>query len=81
MVQLIDCGNTLKQAMCLLSEMMYPLYPVAERIHKKMAAGGYSSEEDFFIEMESLVYGSKLHLHDFYFPVSGEVVDKCGFWP
>lgn len=64
--------------MCLLSEMMYPPYPVAEQIHKKMAAGGYSSEEDFFVEMESLVYDSKLHVHDFYFPVSGEVVDKRG---
>ena len=74
MVQLIDRGNTLRQAMSLLSEMMYPPYPVAERIHKKMAAGGYSSEEDFFVEMEGLVYYSNLHLHDFYFPVSGEVV-------
>lgn len=40
MVHLIDPGNTLMQALCLLSEMMYPPYPVAERIHKKMAAGG-----------------------------------------
>jgi hypothetical protein len=43
-----------------------------------MAAGGYSSEEDFFVEMEGLVYYSNLHLHDFYFPVSGEVVNKQG---
>ena len=51
MVQLIDPGNTLMQALCLLSEMMYPPHPIAERIHKKMAAGGYASEEDFFIEI------------------------------
>lgn len=78
MVRLIDPGNTLMQALCLLSEMMYPPYPVAERIHKKMAAGGYASEEDFFIEMESFIYDSDLHLQRYYFPVSGEVVDKRG---
>lgn len=78
MIQLIDPGNTLMQALCLLSEMMYPPYPVAERIHKKMAAGGYASEEDFFIEMESFIYDSDLHLQRYYFPVSGEVVDKRG---
>ena len=78
MIQLIDRGNTLMQAMCLLNEMMYPPYPTAERIHKKIAAGGYSSEEDFFVEMESLVYDSNAHYHTFYFPVSGEVVNKQG---
>lgn len=78
MVRLIDPGKTLMQALCLLSEMMYPPYPVAERIHKKMAAGGYASEEDFFIEMESFIYDSDLHLKRYYFPVSGEVVDKRG---
>jgi hypothetical protein len=78
MIRLIDPGNTLMQALCLLSEMMYPPYPVAERIHKKMAAGGYASEEDFFIEMESYIYDSDLHLQRYNFPVSGEVVDKRG---
>lgn len=78
MVRLIDPGNTLMQALCLLSEMMYPPYPVAEKIHKKMAEGGYASEEDFFIEMESFIYDSDLHLQRYYFPVSGEVVDKRG---
>lgn len=78
MIRLIDPGNTLMQALCLLSEMMYPPYPVAEKIHKKMAEGGYASEEDFFIEMESFIYDSDLHLQRYYFPVSGEVVDKRG---
>ena len=78
MIRLIDPGNTLMQALCLLSEMMYPPYPVAERIHKKMAAGGYASEEDFFIEMESFIYDSDLHLQRYYCPVSGEVVDERG---
>lgn len=78
MIRLIDPGNTLMQALCLLSDMMYPPYPVAERIHKKIAAGGYASEEDFFIEMESFIYDSDLHLQRNYFPVSGEVVDKRG---
>ena len=78
MVLLIDQKFTLRYALGLLSQMMFPPYPVAERIHKKMAAGEYSSEEDFFIEMENLVYDSKLHQHYFYFPVSGEVVDKKG---
>ena len=55
MVRLIDPGNTLMQAPCQRSEMMYPTYPVPERIHKKMAVGGYASEEDFFIEMESFI--------------------------
>lgn len=78
MVRLIDPGNTLMQALCLLSEMMYPPHPVAEKIHKKMAEGGYASEEDFFIEMENFIYDSDLHLQRYYFPVSGEVVDKRG---
>ena len=78
MIRLIDPGNTLMQALCLLSEMMYPPHPVAEKIHKKMAEGGYASEEDFFIEMESFIYDSDLHLQRYYFPVSGEVVDKRG---
>ena len=78
MIRLIDPGNTLMQALCLLSEMMYPPYPIAERIHKKMAAGGYASDEDFFIEMESFIYDSDLHLQRYNFPVSGEVVDKRG---
>lgn len=78
MIQLIDPRRSLMNALCILSEMVYPPYPVAERIHKKMAAGGYSSEDDFFIEMESLVYDSHVQLHDFYFPVSGEVVNKRG---
>lgn len=78
MVQLIDHRSTLMSALCILSEMVYPPYPVAERIHKKMAAGGYASEDDFFIEMESFVYDSKVQMHDFYFPVSGEVVNKRG---
>ena len=78
MVRLIDPGNTLMQALCLLSEMMYPPHPVTEKIHKRMAEGGYASEEDFFIEMESFIYDSDLHLQRYYFPVSGEVVDKRG---
>ena len=78
MIRLIDPGNTLMQALCLLSEMIYPPHPVAEKIHKKMAEGGYASEEDFFIEMESFIYDSDLHLHRYYFPVSGEVVNKQG---
>ena len=47
-------------ALCLLSEMVYPPYPIAERIHKKMTAGGYASEDEFFIEMEKLVYDQNL---------------------
>lgn len=43
-----------------------------------MAEGGYTSDEDFFIEMESYIYDSDLHLQRYYFPVSGEVVDKRG---
>ena len=78
MVQLIDHRSSLMNALCLLSEMVYPPYPVAERVHKKMAAGEYASAEDFFIEMENLVYDSKNPLHGFYFPVSGEVVNKRG---
>lgn len=78
MVQVVDPGNNLKYAMYLLSEMMYPPYPLAERIHKKMAAGEYTSEEDFFIEMEGYTYNSKVQLHDFPFPVSGTIVNKRG---
>ena len=65
-------------ALCFLSEMVYPPYPVAERIHKKMAAGGYSSEDDFFIEMERLVFDQNLDMQVFHFPISGEVVNKRG---
>ena len=78
MVRLIDPRSSLMNALCLLSEMVYPPYPVAERIHKKMAAGGYASEEDFFVEMENLVYDQNLDMHIFYFPISGEVVNKRG---
>lgn len=78
MIQLIDPRSTLMGALCILSEMVYPPYPVAERIHKKMAAGGYASEDAFFNEMEALVYNDNVLLHDFYFPVSGEVVNKRG---
>lgn len=38
MVRLIDPRSSLMNALCFLSEMVYPPYPVAERIHKKMAA-------------------------------------------
>lgn len=78
MVRLIDPRSSLMNALCFLSEMVYPPYPVAERIHKKMAAGGYASEDDFFIEMEKLVYDQNLDMHIFYFPISGEVVNKRG---
>lgn len=78
MVRLIDPRSSLMNALCILSEMVYPPYPVAERIHKKMAAGGYGSEDDFFIEMEKLVYDQNLDMHVFYFPISGEVVNKRG---
>ena len=78
MVRLIDPRDSLMNALCLLSEMVYPPYPVAERIHKKMTAGGYASEDDFFIEMEKLVYDQNLDMHIFYFPISGEVVNKRG---
>ena len=78
MVRLIDPRSSLMNALCLLSEMVYPPYPVAERIHKKMAAGGYASENDFFVEMENLVYDRNLDMHVFYFPISGEVVNKRG---
>ena len=69
MVRLIDPRNSLMNALCFLSEMVYPPYPVAERIHNKMAAGGYASEDDFFIEMEKLVYDQNLDMHIFYAPV------------
>ena len=42
MVRLIDPRSSLMNALCFLSEMVYPPHPVAERIHKKMAAGGYA---------------------------------------
>lgn len=57
---------------------MYPPYPVSGRILKKIAAGEFSSDDDFFIEMENLVYDRNLYQQRFYFPVSGEVVDKRG---
>ena len=60
MVRLIDPRSSLMNALCFLSEMVYPPYPASERIHKKMAAGGYASEDDFFIEMEKLVYDQNL---------------------
>lgn len=78
MVRLIDPRSSLMNALCFLSEMVYPPYPVAERIHKKMVAGGYASEDDFFIEMEKLVFDQNLDTQVFHFPISGEVVNKRG---
>lgn len=69
MVRLIDPRSFRMNALCLLSEMVYPPYPVAERIHKKTAAGGYASEDDFFIEMEKFVYDKNLDMRVFYFPI------------
>lgn len=81
MVRLIDPRSSLMNALCFLSEMVYPPYPVAERIHKKMVAGGYASEDDFFIEMEKLVYDQILDMHIFYFPKSQSLPDEAvGFF-
>ena len=68
-------------ALFFLSEMVYPPYPIAERIHKKMVAGGYASEDDFFIEMEKLVYDQIRDMHIFYFPKSQSLPDEAvGFF-
>ena len=78
MVRFIAPRSSLMNALCLLSEMVYPPYPVAERIHQKMAAEGYPSEDDFFIEMELFVCDKNLDMRVFYFPISSEVVNKRG---
>ena len=78
MLKLIDYDYTLQHAIECLSEMMFPPYPVSERICAKIAAGEYSSYDDFFTEMESLVYDRNLYQHIFYFPISGVVVNKQG---
>lgn len=78
MVRLIDSHNTLMYALISLHEMFAPPFIFAEELHKKLAEGSYNTAEDFYTDMEQMVFDPAIEFTNFHFPLSGELVDQHG---
>lgn len=78
MIRTIDSGNTLMFALRSLHEMIAPPYPVADKLRKKIAEGCYNTADDYYLDMEGMVFGKPMCHTSFYFPISGELVDAKG---
>ena len=77
-IRLINMEDTLLDALILLHQMMAPPYPVADRIRAKILSGTYHSGVSFFEDMDDLISEEAEYEAQFFFPISGELVDEHG---
>lgn len=78
MIRMIDSNDTLMDAMTSLHLMLAPPVPVADELRQKIREGSYRSTGEFYAELECLVFEKPMMQTVFYFPITGEVVDKGG---
>ena len=77
-IRLVNMGDTLLDALILLHQMMAPPYPVADRIRAKILSGTYHSGVTFFEDMDDLISEKAEYEAQFFFPISGKLVDGHG---
>ena len=78
MVRLIEANDTLMYALISLHEMLAPPAPFAAELRQKLREGVYNTADEYYRDLEKLVYDRECLLTSFYFPISGEVVGKNG---
>ena len=78
MIRLIDSNSTLMDAMISLHLMLAPPVPVADEMRQKIQDGSYRSTGEFYADLEHLTFEKPMLQTVFYFPITGEVVDKGG---
>ena len=78
MIRLIDTNSTLMDAMISLHLMLAPPVPVADEMRQKIQDGSYRSTGEFYADLEHLTFEKPMLQTVFYFPITGEVVDKGG---
>ena len=78
MIRLIDSNSTLMDALISLHLMLAPPVPVADEMRQKIQDGSYRSTGEFHADLEHLTFEKPMLQTVFYFPITGEVVDKGG---
>ena len=78
MIRLIDSNSTLMDAMISLHLMLAPPVHVADELRQKIQDGSYRSTGEFYADLEHLTFEKPMLQTVFYFPITGEVVDKGG---
>ena len=78
MIRLIDSNSTLMDAMIFLHLMLAPPVLVADELRQKIQDGSYRSTGEFYADLEHLTFEKPMLQTVFYFPITGEVVDKGG---
>ena len=78
MIRLIDSGNTLLFALRSLHEMMTPPPAIADQLRRKIWEGHYNTADEYYLDLEKLVFGRDLRQTYYLFPISGQLLDKAG---
>lgn len=78
MIRLIDSKNTLLYALRSLHEMMAPPAAIADQFRRKIWEGHYNTADEFYLDLEEMVFGRKLCQTYYLFPISGQLLDKAG---
>ena len=78
MIRLISTSYTLLDALIMLHQMMSPPYPIAARVRAKILSGSYHSGAAFLVDSEQQTDDEAFYEVEYYFPISGELVDRKG---
>lgn len=78
MIRLIDSNNTVLYALHSLHEMIAPPYSITQKLRRNIVEGCYNTADEFYMDMEKLVYDSTMCQTIFLFPISGQLVDQGG---
>lgn len=78
MIRLIDSRNTLLYALRSLHEMLSPPPAISDQLHRKIWEGHYNTADEYYLDLEELVFGRELCQTCYLFPISGQLLDKAG---
>lgn len=78
MIRLIDSNNSLLYALHSLHEMIAPPFPIASKLLSNIRDGYYNTADEYYQDLEKMVYSSSMCQTYFLFPISGQLVDKNG---
>ena len=78
MIRMIKSSDTLMFALISLHQMIAPPYSIANVLREKISSGCYNTADEFYADMEKMVFRPSTCQSSFFFPISAELVDKKG---
>ena len=68
MIRMIESGDTLMFALISLHQMIAPPYSIADILREKISAGCYNTADEFYADMEKMVFKPSKCQASFFFP-------------